>query len=318
VRRTLGTLCAVATLLAGGVASADAPASSSRADALFNQGVKLFDAGKTHEACEKFAESMAAEPANGTLQDLALCHEKDGRRAEAYREFMDLETRARLARQPEREVLGRQHAAAIAPTLGRLELRVLPDANVDEVRIDGAVIARDAWEAPVAVDPGEHGLSLSAPGKATRERRVSVAAGGTQTFYVGKLEDAVAPEDTRGASRETTALAGSALGGRRLLGVVVGGVGVAGLALGGAFGLVASSKWSQAKRDCNPSCTASSPAIGERDDARSAATVSTVAFVAGAVGVAAGAVLFVTAPARMTVSPSVGAGSAGILVRREF
>jgi hypothetical protein len=316
---------AAATLWLGATGSAAAqtpPADAARADALFNEGVKLFDAGKMHEACVRFAESMKLDPANGTLQDLALCHEKEGKTATAWREFMQLVDRASTARQAEREALARQHVAALGATLSKLALSLGPDANVTQVRVDGVPLARGDWATPQPLDPGDHMVVLSAPGKKAFEQHVAVAPGpSTQTIVVAKLEDAVpaaARASKSAAARPETPSTEGGLGGQRILGLAVGGIGVAGLVVGSAFGLTASSKWSQAQKDCTPSCTPDSPAIGEREDAKSAANVSTIAFIAGGAAVAAGAVLYLTAPRSVTLAPAVDTSAGGFLVRGYF
>jgi hypothetical protein len=112
-------------------------------------------------------------------------------------------------------------------------------------------------------------------------------------------------------------------------GNVIGGVGVVGLVVGSIFGLNASSKWSEAQSDCKPgACGPGSQYAKDKTDADSAATISTIAFVAGGVALATGAVLFFTAPSRraavsqdprsVQVMPTVGTGSGGLLVRGGF
>jgi hypothetical protein len=79
-----------------------------------------------------------------------------------------------------------------------------------------------------------------------------------------------------------------------VLGVIVAGVGVAGLAVGSVAGFVAISKNHDVPSQCNGSvCNAQG--ISSLDGAKTAATISTVGFVAGGVLVAAGAVLYLTA-----------------------
>lgn len=108
---------------------------------------------------------------------------------------------------------------------------------------------------------------------------------------------------------------------------MVGGIGVGGLVLGSAFGLGAISNWNSAKKTCSAtSCPSSTRGAAEssRDAAVVDATVSTVAFVAGGAFLAGGVVLFLLAPRSaeskqgVVVTPTVGAGEAGLLVRGTF
>ncbi|MEZ4264469.1 MAG: hypothetical protein R3B36_35725 [Polyangiaceae bacterium] len=87
----------------------------------------------------------------------------------------------------------------------------------------------------------------------------------------------------------------------RTVGYVVGGAGIVGLAVGGIFGLVAIGAKNEAqcneRNQCQP---------GPLADARSAATVSTVGFVAGAALLAAGVTLVLVSPSK-TSSASITA-----------
>ena len=107
--------------------------------------------------------------------------------------------------------------------------------------------------------------------------------------------------------------------------MVLGGVGVVGLVVGGVMGASASSSWSSSQSECQSptSCSNHAQAVNDHDSAVSAATVSTVAFIGGGVLVAAGAVLWFTAPkARpqtgLRIVPSVGANGAGLTLAGGF
>ena len=90
---------------------------------------------------------------------------------------------------------------------------------------------------------------------------------------------------------------------QRTVGLAVLGVGVVGAALGTVFGLNATSKHSDAKANCNADQSAcNSTGAGQMKDARSAATLSTVAFALGGAAIAGGAVLYLTAPKKERTS----------------
>ena len=60
------------------------------AQALFDQGQALVNAGKPEEACPKLAESYRLDPGIGTQFHLAACHELEGRIASAWAEFLEV------------------------------------------------------------------------------------------------------------------------------------------------------------------------------------------------------------------------------------
>jgi hypothetical protein len=76
--------------------------------------------------------------------------------------------------------------------------------------------------------------------------------------------------------------------------------------VGTVFGLRASSKSDEAARHCD-GAACDPPGVPLRDDARAAANVSTVAFAAGGVALAVGAIVFLTAP---RAPPRVSVGGA--------
>ena len=92
------TLAIAVALL--GLVPVTAVAVSPAAEALFQEGRRLMAAGKTAEACARFAESYTQEASSGTLLNLALCHQKEGKTATAWTEYRNA---ARLARSQGRE-----------------------------------------------------------------------------------------------------------------------------------------------------------------------------------------------------------------------
>jgi serine/threonine-protein kinase len=94
----------------------------------------------------------------------------------------------------------------------------------------------------------------------------------------------------------------------RLAAIGVGAAGVVGVGVGTVFGIVALGKRSDLDRLCPgyPRCVDSqrSDVQGNYDDAKHAATISTVGFVLGGVLVAGGVVLWLVAPGRAPASPA--------------
>jgi len=192
----------------------------------------------------------------------------------------------------------------------------------------------------VTLDPGDHEFKFEVAAQApvvkhfvlresVKNRREAIVTGGAPT--------PAQPPQPLVTSGPTTTDTGTNLppdkpagswSGQKTIGLVVGGAGVAGVALGGVFGAIASSDWNSSQGECPMAgCFPQhAQAVADHDSAKSAALVSTIGFVAGGVALAAGAVLFLTAPSGsassstvgVAVAPTVGPSSGGILVKGCF
>jgi len=105
------------------------------------------------------------------------------------------------------------------------------------------------------------------------------------------------------------------LGTQKVAAIVVAGVGVAAVAVGGAFGVITISKKNDANNLCPASQCASQAEVNMWNDARTTGNVSTALFIAGGVGVAAGAILWFTAKPAGTSVAQVGLAPGGIQLR---
>jgi hypothetical protein len=106
---------------------------------------------------------------------------------------------------------------------------------------------------------------------------------------------------------------------QRTLGIVAGGIGLVGVGLGTFMGLKASSSWSDAKKECQAFPNQCSPkGISLKKDASSQATLSTVGFIVGGVGLAAGAVLFFTAGSGKAETVAIGVGPGNVSIKGTF
>jgi hypothetical protein len=161
-RRSTAAL-AVAAILAFVPATGHAVAPT--AETLFREGRRLMAAGNTGEACARFAESYALEASSGTLLNLALCHETEGKTATASAEYRAAARLAESQGREDRAAVAGEKAAALEPKLARLTvvgadpppgLKVTSDVPaLDEARLGVAV----------PVDPGVHRLTAAATGR---------------------------------------------------------------------------------------------------------------------------------------------------------
>jgi hypothetical protein len=299
------------------------------AEALFNQGRDLMTAGKFTEACPKFEASQQLDPGLGTMLNLAECYEKTGRTASAWAEYREAIPLARAAGSKARLDLATERAQALQERLSTLTIRAMSGEDLDphlEVRRDGVALQSAELGSPIPVDPGEHVIEAVAPGKQAWTSKIQVAGEAAKvSVEIPKLQATGEAATTTDVASVTTSPgntpppsdkpSGSA---QRVTGLVFGGVGVVGLGLGTFFGLQASSKWSDAKDKCADypyGCGAEGADL--RSSAQSAATVSTVAFVAGGALLAAGVVLYFTAPSKKD-SVALGIGPTSAFVQGSF
>lgn len=292
-------------------------ASEAAATALFDEGRKLMGENRYAEACPKLAESQRLAPSGGTLLNLADCYEHTGQTASAWVAWKDAAARANAAGKADMEKLALSKAAALEPMLPRLTIAVDAGSNAAglEVRRDGVVVGQPEFGLAIPVDAGSHLVEATAPRKKVFSARIDVQAQQTDARVTVRLEDeavrvtppvspspplAVAPVPTP-APRPA-----SGWGAQKTVAVVMGITGVGGLIVGSVFGLEAKSKNDQAlePQNCRTSTLCNQTGLDLTNDAKSAATVSTVSFVAGGVLVATGAVVWLTAPA----SQSPGSG----------
>ncbi len=305
-RPLLSLLGACACVLLSGAAHAQGGASdSATAQALFEEGRKLLEAGNSAAACPKFEESQRLDPGVGTQFNLADCYEKDGRTASAWSLFLEVAAATKKAGQTDREAVARKRAEALRPKLSRLVIQVPPKSNVEglEVQRDGVTVGKAQWGLAVPTDPGVHVIRVSAPAKKAWETRIEVEKGpNVQTLSIPVLTDAPASETVgEGDAEDTSAsFAGEAEPGtptQRYLAYGSFGVAAIGIGLGTVFGLKAISKNddSNAEGLCDGNrCVAEGAAL--RDDARSAGNISTIGFALGGAGLVAGVLLLVLEP----------------------
>lgn len=301
------------------------------AQALFEDGKRLMQQGKHDEACPKLVESQRLDPGGGTLLAIALCHEGQGKTATAWADYNVALGQARKDGRADREQTATEHIKALEPKLVRVRVTVAQKVDGLEVKRDGTLVGEAQWGTALPVDPGDHLFEASAPKKEKWSETFPVRGDGqTVDVRIPPLADApltaVIPPSTRQKKEEATPPPkkrdvtdddsdGSS---QRLWGGVVAGVGVVGVAVGSVFGLSARSQWNEAVDLCRSDPCSNKEGIQAGKDAASAADASTVFFVVGGVALAAGAVLWFTAPSAK--SPSNGNASAvrRLLVEGKF
>jgi hypothetical protein len=328
-------LALAVALVTCGVASearADGPsaAQDAQAEDLFQRAKALMAQSRYREACPLLAESYKLAGGGGTLQNLALCHEEEGKVAFAYNRFVELRAISVKANRPDRIKLADEHIAKLKGRLSRLEIHFVGGkVPGTTVFIDGDAYGETSWEAGILVNTGTRTVRIEAPGKKPLELKQKIEdEGKTERLDVPKLEDlpvTKAPPPGPGAGPSLEEL--DRVAGQRALrttGFVIGGIGIATGIAGGIFGVLAITKNQAAADVCadtgDPAKVSSGPfddgkpiragggcfapkqgstnpvldqSNGLRDDARTFANVANVLVPVGVVALGVGAYLVI-------------------------
>ena len=254
----LGALTALCALPGGARAEGPSPAQVAQAEDLFQRAKALMAKKSYSAACPMLAESYALAGGGGTLQNLAVCYEEEGKLAFAYNRFIELKVLSKKANRLDRVKLAEAHIAKLEPRLSRLRLVVKKERHLEalQIEVDGDEFGEGSWDAGVVVNRGTHTVTVRAPGYKTATFERSVDEGTTTTVEVPMLvaipKPAAPPKVV--APPPAVALAElDAISGQRALrttGFVVGGIGVATLAAGGVFGVLTITTNSAAKNAC--------------------------------------------------------------------
>jgi hypothetical protein len=173
------------------------------------------------------------------------------------------------------------------------------------VTLDGRPLASALVGVELPIDPGEHTLHALVPSGQPTELVFSVTEKQRQKVELVVADArhaAVAPKPTVVAPPPVAAKPDSPepppSPWHQRAGLIVGGVGVAGVATGIITGLLAGSRYSKAERECTDhTCVEGSAGWDAVQSFRTFRTVSTVGYIVGGVGLAAGTTLLLTAPA---------------------
>ncbi len=156
--------------------SAPDGAVTAAARALFEEGVRLVDAGDFDQAADRFRRSDELHASPVVAYNLATSLAEIGRIVEA----------SEVSRRVVRDAAAPQaiRAAAqslldrITPRIGSLTIRVVGDPEGVETRLDGATVPVALIGVARPVDPGQHVVSLARGGEETASTSVEVLPGG--------------------------------------------------------------------------------------------------------------------------------------------
>lgn len=196
--------------------------------------------------------------------------------------------------------------ALLAIRVGHVVIAVADAADGASVTLDGAPVSADRLGTSITVEPGEHAVTLGAPGAALVRRTVMVSGGETKTIALaaGPAADESAPAAAT-APPEPARPEG---GGVRVAGLVVGGLGIAALGTGIVTGLLSDADYASLEDTCGTSrCT--DPATADTiDRGKTLETISTVGFIGGA------ALLVAAIPMVVLGGPSESGGETSLVI----
>lgn len=317
IRSCSSRLCALlialssSIALAPSIALAQAASDKAAAEALFEEGRSLMQNERYTEACGKLEASQNLDAGLGTLMLLSDCYEKTGKTASAWATFREAAAVARGQNDSEREKVARARADALEPNLAKLVVRGV-DTTMKleglEVKMNGQAVAKAQWGTLIPVDPGEVDFQVSAPGYKPWTLKAQVVPGPSETAIdIPELQTLETAPEATGATvsashgtSETPANAGTQgpesepASGMKMLGLGLGIGGVVGLGVGTYFGLSAKSKNDESKDHCVTDNQCFAEGVELRDQAKSHATVSTIAFGLGGALLVVGGVLYFT------------------------
>ena len=197
------------------------------------------------------------------------------------------------------------------------------DLSAVRVTLDGVPLLERLDGSAIAVDPGEHTFRFESATYGAVDRAFVIREGekdrreeihfGVEAPAGGSSAppEALAPAPRNGRGGH------EGIGTQRTVALAVLGVGVVGTAVGAAFGVVSMSKHGEASKACPDQC-GDQNGVNLWNEARTAGDASTIAFIVGGVGLATGAVLWLTGKPHAEVTAAVRMGVGRVAIEGTF
>jgi hypothetical protein len=285
-RHYLGPVLAIGAVLVAPHAAAQTRdvRDPSTARQLLKEGYELAKAGKCADALNLFERSIELDPQPKALLNLARCEESEGRFARALTHWADARDLARERRLSAMVAEAEQRIAELERKTPKLMVRLgegQPAGVV--VRRDDVLVPPEALGRAIPLDPGPHHIEVAAADRETQSFDVTLEPGETRDLVVhagDKLPTETAPLSTSVASNETPRRART-FDGRPLFYSGLGTM-AAGVIVGSFTGIKALTAGNF--EDACPGKSCAPSVYREVEDARRAATVSTISFGVAAAG----------------------------------
>lgn len=194
--RMRGALAIVAVSFSWSVAStavADPTDGAATADRLFEEGRLFAKAGRFKEACQRFSQSDVLKRTFGTAVNLGDCAERDGHLALAWQLFDDAARTAERTGSRELAKFARDRAAALAPRLCTVVVRVADPTLAGLTMMVGDRTLQPAAEVGTLVEPGEVSVTIDAANTPPLHQSLPCAAGAITFVHFPALTPAIEP-----------------------------------------------------------------------------------------------------------------------------
>jgi hypothetical protein len=261
---------------------------------LFREGRKLADAGDFAGACAKFRESRRLDPALGTTFNIADCEERQGHLADAWSLFT--EVAQLLPASDKRRAIAEARARALEPRLPRLKILLAGDAP------DGTTVSRDGVElghaslgVELPVNPGEHVVTVAAPGRTTAEHPLRLGEGERAVLDVSAGAPLSRTRPGSAPPRGPATAADEGDGSSKTVGYVLGGIGIAGALTGAIAGALVLQKKAVVDDNCNAEKRCNGAGLDAARAGKTLGIVTTAGIVTGVIGLGGGAYFLLTA-----------------------
>jgi hypothetical protein len=280
-----------------------------RAKQLFDAAMEDAKREDYAAACPKFRASYQINKKASTLLNLGTCYERNGQTASAWGAFTEAAIAAKKVARDDWAAQAEERIRILEPRLAKVVVRTTAGSQPDGwvLRRDSVTLTEGELNLPMAMDPGEHTLTATAPGYIAWSTKFQVTEGVKEPLELtvpALIAEPKAP--ALPPPRYAMPVPAPYFTPMRVSGIAVGAVGVVGLGVGAVLAGLANARYTDSRRQCPEVDCSNTGALSDNRAAFDLATGSTVAVVVGAVLTLGGAALFLFAP---DSSPRAAAGA---------
>ncbi|MDI1446452.1 tetratricopeptide repeat protein [Polyangium sp. 6x1] len=296
------------SVLGPSVAHAQAPAAAATPSAAdvaeakkkFESASTFFKSGKYAEALADFRASYAKVQSPNSHLYVARCLREMGKLVDAYLEFEKVTAEAQTAGEKYAQTgeTARVERDELNPKIVLVSVDVTTPESGAHLTIGGVEVPQDRWGKPFPAMPGSVDVRLESGAKPAASQSITATAGESKTVSIGFTSGSTgggsgdgSGGDGSGDGSGGTETGSKGMSGMRIGAFAAGGLGVAGFVTFAVFGSMSNGTYDDLKAACGGPCPADRQ--GDVDKGKMQQTVANVGLIVGAVGVAAGATLFV-------------------------